>query len=119
MGTFLFLRIFYLVIRGIQIDLLLFHFSHQEMKAPALATDPYVAFVAAQEIMAPKLARGPYVLWRASSIVCNMLAPSGRRLGASVAFFAPTVRPNVDAPLPLCRPSCLISVQFLSRPQEP
>jgi hypothetical protein len=27
MGTFLFLRIFYLIIRGIQIDLLLFHFS--------------------------------------------------------------------------------------------
>jgi hypothetical protein len=33
------------------------------MKAPALATDPYVPFIAAQEIMAPKLARGPYVLF--------------------------------------------------------
>ncbi len=31
------------------------------MMAPALATDPYVAFVAAQEMMAPELARGPYV----------------------------------------------------------
>jgi len=30
-------------------------------EAPALATDPYVAFVAAQEMMAPELARGPYV----------------------------------------------------------
>jgi hypothetical protein len=33
------------------------------MKAPALATDPYVPSIAAQEIMAPKLARGPYVLF--------------------------------------------------------